>query len=469
MIVKIDKPNEKQELALKDTHRHLAYGGARGGGKSWFVRAKAVILCMMFPGIKVGIVRRTYPELEANHIKPLKEQLKIGTKGAPATYNDSKKEITFKPKNGKSSQIIFRYCDKEKDLDRFQGTEFDVLFLDEATQLEENWIKKINACVRGVNNFPRRTYYTCNPGGIGHAYIKRLFIDRKFEKGEDPNDYEFIQSLVTDNAALMQSDPEYKKNLEALPEKLKKAWLYGEWDIFEGQFFEEFRDLAAHYADHKGSHVIAPFEIPKNWYIYMSYDFGYSKPFSFQWWAVDPEDTAYLIVEFYGCTGEPNEGVKWTAPEQFKKVREIEKMHPLLRGRKIVDRIADPAIWKAESGESVAETAANYQIYFSKADNSRINGWMQMHYRMLFDENGYAKLYVFNTCKHFIRTIPLMMYSETIPEDLDTELEDHIADSTRYFCMSRPIAPRTSEVKKPIYDDPLDMFNQKNTVAYPNI
>ena len=405
------------------------------------------------------IVRKTYPELTENHIKPLKEILKVGNKESPARYNDSKKEMTFI--NG--SSIIFRYCDTESDVDRYQGTEVDVLFLDEATQLSEMQIKKISACVRGVNNFPKRIYYTCNPGGQGHQYIKRLFIDRRFENNEHPEDYSFIQSLVTDNKALMESDPDYIRQLESLPEKLRKAWLYGSWDIFEGQFFEEFRDNPDGYQTHQFSHVIEPFDIPESWPIYMGYDFGYAKPFSFLWFAVSPDDVMYIICELYGCTGEPNEGVKWIAPQQFEKVKDVEAMHPILKGRRVVKRIADPAIWKAESGESVAETAAKMQIYFDKADNSRIAGWMQMHYRLCFDDNGYAKLYVFHTCKHFIRTMPLMTYSETIPEDLDTSLEDHCEDACRYVCMSRPIPPRTKTVHNPLESDPPDITKKEKS------
>lgn len=404
------------------------------------------------------IVRKSYPELIANHVKPLKELLRVGVDGAIAKYNESQKEFRFV--NG--STILLRYCDNEKDVDRYQGLEVDVLFLDEATQLSEMQIKKIVACVRGVNGYPKRIYYTCNPGGQGHQYIKRLFIDKKYEAGEHAEDYSFIQSLVTDNKALMDSDPEYVRQLEMLPEKLRKAWLEGSWDIFDGQFFEEFRDIPDHYLDRKGSHVIEPFEIPEDWHIYMSYDFGYSKPFSFQWWAVDRDGVAYLIVEFYGCTSDPDTGVKWTPDEQFRKVVEIENQHPLLIKHKIMGRVADPAIWKAESGESVAEVATRHGILFRKADNSRINGWMQMHYRMCFDENGYSMMYIFNTCKHFIRTIPLLTYSETVPEDLDTKLEDHIADSTRYFCMMRPITPTDRYVHKKVYDDPLDLYTQPN-------
>ena len=466
MEIVFQEPNEKQKLFLRDTHKHVAFGGARGGGKSWAIRFKSSVLALKHAGIKIMIVRKTYPELTENHIKPLKELLKVGTKDSPASYNDSKKEMTFT--NG--SSIIFRYCDSEKDVDRYQGTEVDILFLDEATQLSEMQIKKICACVRGVNNFPKRIYYTCNPGGIGHQYIKRLFIDKKYEANEHPEDYNFIQSLVTDNKALMRNDPDYVRQLEALPEKLRKAWLEGSWDIFEGQYFEEFRDNPEGYVSHRWSHVIEPFDIPKSWPIYMGYDFGYSKPFSFLWFAISPDDTMYIIAELYGCTGEPNVGVKWIAPKQFEKVKDCEAMLPNLKDHKVIKRIADPAIWKAEAGESVAETAASMQLYFDKGDNARINGWMQMRYRFAFDDNGYAKLYVFKDCKHFIRTIPLQVYSQTIPEDLDSDMEDHCEDSCRYVCMSRPIPPRTKAANMPIYDDPLNLHvTNTNKSTYLNI
>ena len=182
MEFNLPTPSPKQELFMTDEHRHVAFGGARGGGKSFGVRLKATLLCLICAGIKVMIVRKSYTELTANHIKPLKELLKCGTKYEIAKYNDSKKEMRFP--NG--SEILFRYCDTENDVDRYQGTEVDILFLDEATQLSETQIKKLCACVRGVNNFPKRTYYTCNPGGKGHGYIKRLFIDRKYELGEYP-------------------------------------------------------------------------------------------------------------------------------------------------------------------------------------------------------------------------------------------------------------------------------------------
>ena len=163
----LQTPNEKQKLFLADHHRHVAFGGARGGGKSWSVRDKAKRLSLRYAGIKILIVRRTYKELINNHINQLRVEL-----NGIARYNKTEKVFTFF--NG--STINFGYCASDGDLDQYQGAEYDVIFLDEATQLQEEWIKKINACVRGVNEFPKRTYYTCNPGGPSHGYFKRIFI-----------------------------------------------------------------------------------------------------------------------------------------------------------------------------------------------------------------------------------------------------------------------------------------------------
>ena len=201
----IPAPSEKQREMLLDRHKVIGYGGARGGGKSWAVRVKAVLLCLSYPGICCMIVRKSYPELRENHIQPLLELLRCYDKDRNrrlASYNDQQKTIRFP--NG--SRILFRYCDTDADALRFQGTEVDVLFIDEATHQTEERYEKLRACVRGVNEFPKRVYITCNPGGVGHGWVKRLFIDRKYKPGEEPEDFQFIQAKVTDNHALMRED-----------------------------------------------------------------------------------------------------------------------------------------------------------------------------------------------------------------------------------------------------------------------
>ena len=468
IVLDMPAPNEKQEIAFREKHRYVAYGGARGGGKSWFVRWKAILLCLFYAGIKILITRKTYKELLNNHIAPLLVIL-----NGAARYNKSDKCFTFP--NG--STIWFGYCANDGDLGQYQGAEYDVWFADEAGQFMEDWLTTIDACVRGVNGFPKRTYYTLNPGGPSHGYFKRLFIDCRYTEDEHPEDYAFVQALCTDNVALMESQPEYMRSLEKLPPKIKEAWLYGRWDVYEGQFFEEFRtepdkamcaqagiSIEQAKTDGRWTHVIKPLDLNagsrRGWTIYRSYDFGYAKPFSCAWWAIDYDGTMYRILELYGCTMVPNEGVKWTPDRQFEEIANVERQHPWLRGKNI-QGVADPAIWDKSRGESIADTAAKYGVYFTPGDHERIAGWMQCHYRLQFDENGYSRCYIFEGCEGFIRTIPLMMYDSHKVEDLDTSMEDHIADEWRYMCMARPVSPLRPVESVTILNDPLNQFTNQ--------
>ena len=441
------RPNDRQREFLTCTKKYIAFGGARGGGKSWAVRQKIRLLALRYAGIRMLLLRRTYQELENNHLRFLRAELH-----GLAEYRATARQFLFC--NG--STLDFGYCASDGDLDRYQGAEYDVIFIDEATQLREEWLRQFAACLRGVNDFPKRIYYTCNPGGPGHGYIKRLFIDRRYLAGEEAADYAFIPARVTDNHALLRAQPDYLQQLQALPAKLRAAWLEGKWDVFEGQFFPEFTDAPEHYADRRWTHVIEPFDIPRGWRVYRSYDFGYAKPFSCAWWAVDYDGVIYRILELYGCTDTPDEGVRWTPERQFARIREIEDTHPWLKGRDI-QGVADPAIWDTSRGESIYETALRYRLYFTKGDNRRIPGWMQVHYRLSFDDEGYPQMYVFNTCRAFLRTVPALLYDEAEVEDLDTRQEDHAADECRYFCMSRPLAPRQTHAAQPVGDDPLNM------------
>ena len=443
--LRMPSPNPKQAMALKEQHRYVGYGGARGGGKSWFVRWKAVLLCLRYPGIKILITRKTYRELLNNHIVPLLSLL-----GEAAQYNKGDKCFRFP--NG--STIWFGYCAADTDLGQYQGAEYDIWFADEAGQFPQEWLITIDACVRGANDFPKRTYYTLNPGGPSHGYFKRLFIDRRFAEEEYPEDYAFIQALATDNQALMEHQPEYLRSLEKLPAKLRQAWLEGRWDVYEGQFFEDFIDAPEHYEDRRFTHVIEPFEIPDHWKLYRSFDWGYNRPFSCGWWAVDTDGVAYRILELYGCTDTPNQGVKWTPDQVFSRIARIEREHRWLRGKRITG-IADPAIWDAQTGESIADTAGKHGVFFSPGDHKRLPGWMQVHYRLAFDENGYPRMYIFRNCKAFIRTIPLLQYDPQCDEDLDTSDEDHVADEVRYFCMSRPVKPPAETASDQALSSPL--------------
>lgn len=462
-------PNAKQWQFLLAKRKHIAFGGARGGGKSWAVRAKAIILAERYGGeiqsgvrtmgIKILIVRRTYQELINNHIMPMRSML-LGV----ATYNKQEKMFSFR--NG--SIIKFGYCDNDNDVEQYQGAEYDCIFIDEATNLKQEWIEKIVACCRGVNDYPKHIYYTCNPGGIGHAYIKRLFVDRDFIPGEYPEDYEFIQARVTDNTVLMKMQPDYKRQLEMLPPKLRKAWLDGDWDIFDGAFFEEFRNDPDHYEDKRWTHVINPILPDRGWTCFRTFDYGYAKPFSVGWNFIDYDGVMYRALEWYGVQRinglvNPDVGIRLEEDQLFKEIYRIEHEHPLLKGRHI-EGVADPAIFKQDRETSIYDHAVKQHVYFSPGDNNRLAGWQECHHRLRFDENGYPSFYVTRNCKQFIRTITLMQYDEKKPEDLDTTLEDHAMDEFRYGCMYRKMAPEKLEAKYyPMFGaDPLNQFTKIN-------
>jgi hypothetical protein len=316
-----------------------------------------------------------------------------------------------------------------------------------------------------VNNFPHRVFYTCNPGGPGHQYIRRLFVDRVFTDDEKPEDYSFIQAMVTDNDILMERSPEYVSFLRNLPPKLRDSWLYGSWDIYSGQYFSDWRNNPDGYDDHRWTHVINPLDvIPKHWTIYRGFDWGSYRPFSVGWFAIDEEGTMYHFKELYGVqkSGKeslPNEGVQWSPEKVFTTIAEIERTDPDLRGREIIG-IADPAIFKSQTGISIADTATECGVYFQPGDNTRLAGWMQCRYRLQFNDVGIPRFYVFDSCREFIRTITTLQHDERNVEDVQTDGEDHIADQWRYVAMQNMIKPIVEEPEyQPMFGaDPLGMF-----------
>ncbi len=451
--VKIPPPSEKQRRFFESEARFVGYGGARGGGKSWAMRTKLVLMCFRYAGLKCLLLRRTLPELKENHLNPLLKLL-----GESVNYKASDRVFEFP--NG--SYLKLGYCDKEADIYRYQGQEFDVIGVEECTHFTWEQINFLMTANRTTRiGFKPRMFFTGNPGGVGHTWFRRLFIKKIYNRGERAEDYDFIAATVDDNRVLMERNPEYVTILDSLPEKLRQAHRFGNWDVFDGQFFEEFRDDVLGYDTRKNTHVIKPFSPPAEWTFYRSFDFGYAKPFSCGWWAKDFDGKLYRILELYGCDGSPNEGVKWTPDRIFSEIHRIETEHPYLKGKR-VHGVADPSIWDQSRGEAIVQSAARHGVYFSPGDNKRIPGWMQVHYRLQFDEAGYPLMYVFENCKAFRRTIPLLQFSARDPEDLDSDGEDHVADEVRYLCMFCPLTMQKKTTGVRIYDDPLDLYRDKS-------
>lgn len=452
---------KQYDFVLDEETRNLIFGGARGGGKSFAVRCKAIYYAYKYPGIKQLIIRRTLDELRNNHITPM-----LGVLGRAVRYIKAEKTMVFP--NG--STIQFGYFDSDNDYLRYHGLEVDVLYVDEATLLKEDWLRKLDSIVRGVNAYPKQTIWTCNPGGEGHAYVRRVGIDRVYEPGEEPERYRFIPALVTDNRALIRSMPGYVSYLLSLPYKLRRAWLNGDWSVMEGMYFDDFVDRPEYYQERRYTHVIPyeGFRLPEHYKIFRAFDWGYNKPFASLWCAVSEDDVVYVIAELYGVKRvggivQPDEGVRWTRERVFAEIQRFEREHPLLAGRKVEYGVADPAIWDAQYGVSTAEVASKYGLHYIKGDHARIPGWLQVHYRLQMDESGYPRLYVLDSCRDFIRTIQTLVYDEHNPEDLDSKGEDHAADALRYFLMSRPCKPllRKPDKRTLFAMDPLDQYKQR--------
>ena len=429
MLVDIGTPNPKQEQFLLSETRFTAYGGARGGGKSWVVRTKAKLLGLNYPGIRMLLLRRTFPEVRENHILPL-----IGELMGIATFRENDKAFTFP--NG--SRLKFGYCDNDADVLQYQGQEYDIIFMDEATQFTEFQFSVLTACIRGANGFPKRMYLTCNPGGVGHAWVKRLFVDRQYKGEEDPADYTFIQAKVTDNAILMENDPDYIKMLNNQPEEIRRAWRDGDWDVFVGQYFTEFsRDL----------HVIQPFEIPDNWRRYIALDYGLDM-LACYWIALDEKGKAYIYREVYQSDliiSQAAAAIKAATPA----------------GEKISARFAPPDLWnrRQDTGRSVAEIFSREGVPLVMASNDRVAGWLDLKEWLhpYTDEAGTdTNLKIFSNCNNLIRCIPQLQYDKHNPNDCAGTPHEitHGPDAIRYFVAGRP-AP-TSKPKKP------EQFNFKH-------
>ncbi len=409
------RPNEKQKQFFLSTARHTAYGGARGGGKSWAMRRKLVLLSLAHENLNSLLLRRTLPELRENHLIPLMRELSEAAK-----YNVSERTFTFR--NG--SRIKLGYCDAANDVYQYQGQEYDVIGMEEATHFTEEQMRFLTTCNRSVKGgFKPRMYYTCNPGNVGHGWVKRLFIDRRYAGNERAEDYAFIPARIWDNAVLMKSDPDYVKQLMSLPEELRRAHLEGDWDVFAGQYFKEFS---------RDKHVCEPFALPEHWRRFRSMDWGYNDPCCVLWNAVDGDGCVYTYRELY---------VRQMRADEI--AREIVR---LTGEEKIAYTVASPDMWqrrgavlRAEGGfegESIAELFALTGVPLTPADNSRVAGWQRVR-AYLSSETGEPRWKAFSDCENLIRTLPALTYDKLNREDA-ADGEDHAPEALRYALMSRP-------------------------------
>lgn len=415
-------PQQKQKDFFMAHTKYVAYGGARGGGKSWALRRKIVLMCARFAGISILLIRRTYGELRDNHIRVLLSELKD-----IATYSDLHKTFSFP--NG--SRIKLGYMDSESDTARYQGQEYDIIAIDEATALTEFQFQTLKGCLRGTNTFPKRIYLTCNPGGVGHGWVKRLFIDRNYKESENPEDYTFIPAKVYDNKILLKTNPDYLGQLESLPKGLREAWLNGSWDGFEGQFFPEFD------AD---VHTIKHFYPDNSFKKYCAIDYGLDM-LAAVFVAIDTKGKAYVYDEVH-ISG-------LVVSEAAKKI--LEKSHG------VSEFIAPSDLWsrQKDSGKTISGLFAENGVYLTKLSSERVEGWVALKewLKVKTDDNlvRYSDMVISEKCENLIRCLPLLLYDTKNSGDAATSPHDitHITDALRYFAVYR-----TGSLKKDCEEKP---------------
>lgn len=413
--IDLSRMSEPQKRFMTARARHICYGGARGGGKSWAMRKKFVLLALNYPGIQILLMRRTLPELRANHINPLLAEL-----NGVARYKST--ERCFEFPNG--SRISMGYCDKEKDVYRYQGHEYDVIGLEEATHFTEEMKNFMTTCNRSVRlDFTPRMYYTCNPGNVGHAWVKRLFVDRQFKPMENPDDYVFIPAKVYDNRVLMEANPEYEHTLMALPEDLRRAFLYGDWDVFAGQYFSEFR---------RETHTCEPFPIPEHWTRFRAIDYGLDM-LACVWAACDELGNTYIYREL--C--KPNLTISDAAAEILQNTAQNER---------IMCTYAPHDMWgrNRATGKTQAEMFAAAGLVMTPVRNGRVDGWANLKEQMRCVDDGTGekkpKLHIFRSCTKLIHDIPQLQHDKHNPSDAATEPHEitHAPDALRYLFDGRP-------------------------------
>lgn len=430
------QPKQRKLVETVEKTPIVFYGGAKGGGKSKGLQLLMLLRRFKYPNSTGAIFRKTYPELEANHIRPLFQSFPE----LRQYYHESKKILTLP--NG--SELQFCHCKSEADVSLYQGREFHDLAIDEAGQ----WTEAMFRTLLGSNRSARpevqvRCILTGNPGGIGHGWLKRIFIERRFNEREKAEDYAFIQALVDDNAALMDNDPEYVRRLESEPnEVLRRAYRFGDWNIFAGQFFQEIS---------KEIHFIPPFTIPPHWNRFGAYDYGFNHPALFGWFANDEDGNTFLYRELARSQTRVDLFAK-----ELNSFEDTTLLYPIVAGHDCWTQkstLRDDAL-----PPTIAEQFQTHGIYLKKAVIDRIQGAAHVRDYLAWQKrpNSKPRFYIFNTCPITFDCLSRMIHDPDRVEDVlkvdasdgDPMSGDDAYDMVRYGLMSRP---SISDRVKPIH------------------
>jgi len=432
------EPNAKQAIFHACGADEVVYGGAKGGGKSCGLVIEALAYGLEYPEALVYLFRETYDDLEANIIREWKEKVPREL----YQYHETKHIATLI--NG--TKVYFRYIRNLEDALSYQGRSMDFIGVDELTQHEEKPIQILLSCLRSPKGYPPRFRGTCNPGGIGHLWVKNRYIiptdyGKKWAIDEvTGNTIAFIPATVYDNYVLMENDPAYVRRLENLPPALRKAYKDGDWDAYEGQAFAEFSHEI---------HVCEPFIIPDHWTRWRSVDNGYSDPFAWYWFAVSEDGIVYIYREY---TRDPKDE-KVGYSDQARKVVEL-STHTVLDeyGKEI--EVEEPYsfiaagldAWATHVRDTQGKTLIDYYQeggltgFVRPITDRKLRKATWHEYLRPFDHpdqerfpgKKIAKVQIFSTCKKLIETLPVLIEDEKNPEVIAECDLDHWYDGAGY-------------------------------------
>lgn len=422
---------EKQREASRavKNHRFVLFGGAMGGGKSYFLRWKLFRILLAFHarglnGVVVGLFCENYTTLTDRHLSKIRAEFPSWM----GDYNATEHNFVLKKKWG-GGIIAFRNLD---DVSKYQSSEFAVIAVDELTRNKEDIFETLRTRLRWPGIEDTRFIAASNPGGIGHNWVKKRWIENVHPSSEkEANQFIYIPAFLRDNPYI---DPSYLAQIESISDKKRRnAYLNGNWDIFEGQYFTEWD---------REKHVVEPFEIPRSWYRYMSIDFGGRNGItSCHWYAVDQDGTVWVYKEHY-MTGLDSD-------QHAKRIYEMSKgeaIHYIVYDYSAQDQLGLP--------ETIFEIYWKYGVPLSvPSSKNRLTGWDIVHQYLRWNEFNLPRLRIFNTCKNMIRTLPALIHDEKRPEDVNPGCEDHAADDLRYFLQTlrdlkspRPLTPTQERI-----------------------
>ena len=432
----IFKPNDgPQTQFLAASEREVFYGGARGGGKSYAMLIDPLRYCDKAHH-RALLIRRSMPELRdmINHSQRLYSQAYPGAK-----WREQEKEWRFPS----GARIEFGYAENLTDVLRYQGQSYTWIGIDELPQYPTPEIYNfLRSSLRSVDpDIPVYMRATGNPGNVGSLWVKEMFVDpsepnKSFDvridtvAGRKSITRRFIPAKLQDNPYLMQTD-DYMIMLSSLPEVQRKQFLEGDWSAFENSAFPEF-DIT--------THVVQPFDIPRNWLRFRTCDWGYSSAACVLWIAVDYDNNFWVYREHYTQ--------RVTADVFARQVMEKEHNEYVRYG------ILDSSTWarRGDAGPSIAETMIREGCKWRPSDRSprsRVAGKLELHKLLTKDQDtGQPKLKIFSNCTNLVRTMPMLPVDKNNPEDVDTHAEDHAYDALRYGVMSRSVHPKSYDANR---------------------